>query len=214
MKRFYIVVYFSMLCTIGFAKQRNSSLVQRNHDKCKQFLLRRAVFNATVMNTGIGMPPHFVNGRIHPGFELGLQKQLSKKSLKSSLDYSVSLGYFSIASLQRAMYLKPGLGYTILLSKKLFFRPSLNLSLMNVYQSNDEFEFKGNGNYDKVSSARFQVAPSLGLAAGIGLVQLSKWNIGLLLKYEFGVQLPFSQLSSILPLNQIHIGFNFKPVSN
>ncbi len=212
--RLIFIIVLSMLNVYGFAKNSHHTIAPKSLSGCKKFLFNNSLFHASILNTGIGMPPNIINGRLHPGIELGFQKKMTKNEKKSTLDYSFNLGYFSIRSLEQASYLKPGIGYSFCISKRFCIRPSLNGSLMMVRQLNDEFKFKGNGNYETVSPLRFQVAPSLGLETSINLFQLSKMDIGFRLKYEFGVQLPFSLLSSVLPLNQLHIGVNLKPLIN
>ena len=82
----------------------------------------------------------------------------------------------------------------------------LNLSLMGVQQINDEFKMNSNGEYEQVSKLRFQVMPAAGVETFIPLCHAKNKQCALTLGYEFGVQLPFSVISTILPINQIHIG--------
>ncbi|MCC7030080.1 MAG: hypothetical protein IT257_07225 [Chitinophagaceae bacterium] len=86
----------------------------------KQTILKyfqNSTLRATLLNAGIGMPPHFVNGRLHPGFEAGLQKAFNNHPSRSHGVYAMQLGYFSQRSLQRALYLKPGIGFSVQLHK-------------------------------------------------------------------------------------------------
>ena len=85
---------------------------------------------------------------------------------------------------------------------------------MLVRQINDEFTYTGNGNYERVNRSRFQINPSFGVDAVLKIGDLKKYRYGLMLGYEFGVQLPFSELSSVLPLNQLKIGMRLENIDH
>jgi hypothetical protein len=155
-----------------------------------------------LLNVGIGMPHHPVNGRIQPGLYLSLNHPIKLTKL-SKYDYELGFGYFAQQALQRASFISLGLGRKIELSRKLHFRPAISHDLMLVRNSNDEFRFISGGKYQKVSPYRFQQRTSIGMSLGCRLAQLKKYNISTQIGYQFGVQYPFSNLSGILPLNQI-----------
>jgi hypothetical protein len=154
----------------------------------------------------IGMPNHIVNGRLHPGLELGIASSLRKTSRRNYLDYQFHLGYFSQRFLQQNLYLKPSLGYAFKVYKSIHIRPSLHGAFMLNRQKNDEFKYTGNGQYEKVSPYRFQFMPGLGLSLWGKAYSAKRWTLYPTLGYEFGMQLPFSSISSLLPLNQLKIG--------
>ncbi len=175
-------------------------------------ILHHFTWRATFLNGAIGMPPHFINGRLHPGVDLGFQSDLFRKNKKNKIDYTLLAGYFSVRSLQSLTYLKPGIGYAIKVYKSTYIRPNLNVSAMYVRQINEEFKFVSPGKYEIVRHARFQVMPSLGVEALISISKIKARQLNLILGYEFGMQLPFSEISSILPINQLHLGFQYKPI--
>ncbi len=160
-----------------------------------------------IKNFGIGMPPHFVNGRAHLGVEIGTQHLFISKK-KSSFLYQYSLGYFSQQSLQRALFLRPGIGYQGYFFKQFYIKPQLHVAAMWVRQINEEFVFQSNGEFKKISSSRIQWMPSLGAELGLPLFQHKNRIYHARAGYDFGVQLPFSALSKILPINQIYIGIS------
>ena len=86
-----------------------------------------------------------------------------------------------------------------------------NLSLMIVQQINDEFKLNAHGEYEQVSKMRFQLMPSFGLETGIPVTKSKRFSYFLILGYELGMQLPFSVISSVLPINQLHIGVAISP---
>lgn len=172
----------------------------------KDRLLHRSRYQVSLTNSAIGTPPHFMNGRLHPGFEAGLLTPLGKGHRKNTADAHLLFSYFSQASLQRSIGLKPGIGYRIRLYKELGLRPKLSLNLMAVQQLNEEFKFSGNGQYEKVNPWRLQFMPSLGLEAYHPLFTMKQRVVALTLGYEFGMQLPFSVISSLLPMSQLQIG--------
>ncbi len=173
--------------------------------------LQKFSWQVTIQNASIAMPPHIINGRLHPGFEMGMNKAFQTKHKTSFFNYNFLLGYTAQQSLQRTMYLKSGLGYSISLFKKWYIRPSLQMSWMRVRQSNDEFEYIGNGEYKTVDRNRFQCMTSVGFETGIPILQRKKMQYEALLKYEFGIQYPFSIISATLPINQIHFGIKINP---
>lgn len=175
--------------------------------------LKSSAYQISSTNTAIGMPPNFVNGRLHPGFSLGLQRSFSEITKKNYWDYSAHLGYFAIPSLQRALFLKPGIGYTLPIHKKIGLRPNVNSSFMLVSQINNEFQYVGSGQYEQVNKNRIQIMPSFGLEAFVLINRTKHFKYDALFGYEFGVQLPFSELSSILPLNQLKMGLRFKKIN-
>lgn len=164
-------------------------------------------YRMALTTTGIGMPPNFINGGLHPGLQVGFQRALKAGS---KLDYSFDLEYFAIPSLQRVAAFRPSLGFPIQLAKWIELRPNVNLALMLTHQLNDEFRFTSTGQYEAVGKNRLQVSPSIGLETFIQLAQKQKMNYELMLGYAFGMQLPFSALSSLLPLNQLKVGVRLK----
>jgi len=172
----------------------------------KDRLQHRSRYQLSLTNSAIGTPPHFINGRLHPGGEAGLLTPLGKAHRKNSADVHLLFSYFSQASLQRNVGLKPGIGYRIRLYKQLSLRPKLSLNLMAVQQINEEYRYTSGGQYEKVNPWRFQCLPSLGLEAYYPLFKVNERPIVLTLGYEFGMQLPFSVISAFLPVNQLQIG--------
>jgi hypothetical protein len=168
--------------------------------------LQHADVRFDILNAGIGMPPHFINGRLHPGFQLGLQHPFRQKHRKSYGEYFLGAGYFAQRSLQRAFFLKPGIGYTVPIYKGITIRPVCHLSLMTVKQINDEFKLNDHGVYEQVSKYRFQMMPSFGLETAVPVAHGKHRCCAITLGYDFGLQLPFSALSSLLPMNVLHAG--------
>jgi len=204
MTRSIVFLYLIILPSFVFAQtnQEESTKIESRFSR----ILRSHDVRVALQNVGIGMPPNFVNGKLHPGLLIGIQKKIRRTT---QWDYHLDLGYFAIHSLQRVAYIKPGMGYTVSIAKKLELRPTINFALMGVGQINDEFKFV-NGQYEKVARHRLQVAPSFGLESFTTVVKKKNIAYQAMLAYEFGVQLPFSSLSSILPLNQIKIGVRIK----
>lgn len=154
------------------------------------------------------MPPHFINGRWHPGLNLCLDKMITKRH---GFKHQYALGYFAQRSLQRVAYIKGGMAYRYPVWNNLYLQPSLNLSVMDVRNSNKEFKFE-NGHYKELSRNRLQLMPSFGMELGSVIGHSKHTDYGVLFRYEFGVQLPFSQISAILPMNQLHVGFFLQPL--
>jgi hypothetical protein len=205
-------IFFLLLIIISL----NSFAFYKRIDKVEKITIQHSfflnkLFFASLTTTGIGIPPNFVNGRLHPGFDIGFLRYNENQIKKINFDYALSLGFYSIRYLQHVSYFKPSLGLALGSYSKYYFRSSFNVAVMLVQQLNDEFKYIGNGLYEKVPKSRMQLAPSLGLEGGLPILKSLKKDIGLKLKYEFGFQLPFSLLSSVLPLNQFHIGINVKP---
>ncbi len=194
-----------------FTLQSFAHLEDAERKKTRKGILHHFTWRATFLNGAIGMPPHFINGRLHPGVDLGIQSDLFRKNKKNKIDYTLLAGYFSVRSLQSLAFLKPGVGYAIKVYKSHYIRPHLNVSAMYVRQINAEFKYIGSGNYEMVRHARFQVMPSIGAEALVPISKSKNHQLNLILGYEFGMQLPFSEISSILPINQLHLGFQFKP---
>jgi hypothetical protein len=204
MIRTFIIFFLIFLPFFG----KTQTVSEKPAEKERRFsnFLSTYDYRMAVQNTGIGMPPNFVNGKLHPGFLVGFQKNIKPHS---RWDYHVDFGYFAIHSLQRTAYLKPGIGYAIPIAKTFELRPFLNLGFMGVGQINDEFKFV-NGQYEKGARHRLQIAPGFGLESFFTVVKKKNREFQAMLAYEFGTQLPFSSLSSILPLNQIKVGVRIK----
>lgn len=174
-------------------------------------LLRKFCYSIQATNNAIGTPPHFINGRMHLGVEIGLQKDIIQNDHNNKLDFHLSAGYYSQKSLQQNTYLKPSLGYVFKIYKSLCIRTGLQTSLILNRQLNDEFIYSGNGTYKKVSPYRFQFMPSLGISSWIKLFTSQKLSLYPTMGYEFGMQMPFSSISMLLPTNQLKIGLILKP---
>lgn len=203
------ILLLSFISINSFAFYKRIDKVEKSTFQ-HSFLSNKLLF-ASLTTSGIGIPPNFVNGRLYPGFDIGLLRYKEKQIKKINFDYALSLGFYSIRYLQSVSYLKPSFGLTLGSYSKYYFRSSFNVAGMLVQQLNDEFKYTVNGIYEKIPKSRMQLAPSLGIEGGLPILKSSKKDIGLKLKYEFGFQLPFSLLSSVLPLNQFHIGINVKP---
>lgn len=208
------VIFFILLVSTfaGRAEKKSYDVEDRQSQKPVPSLQFKIQYQLSFMNAGIGMPPHFFNGRLQPGFEFGAGFNTIKKPRRSKTEYNVLVGYFAHRSLQRVAYIKPGFGYSIYIYKNLRVKPMFNCSVMLAHQLNDEFRYTGNGTYEKVSPNRMQFMPAAGLEATAPLATFKNYSTGLMLKYEFGLQLPFSDLSALLPVNQIHIGFKIKKI--
>lgn len=165
-------------------------------------LLHHYDIQAHIMNAGIGMPLHFINGRLQPGVQLGMMSHLKKK--KGFL-HQYGVGYFAHRSLQRICYVRAGMQYAFPVYKKLYLHPQANFSGMIVRQTNREFKFV-NGVYKEVGSTRLQLMPSLGMDISYPVLHHGSWSYSLYAGYEFGIQYPFSTLSSTLPIQQIKLG--------
>ena len=176
----------------------------------KPGVLQRHDLHALLTTNVIGMPSHAFNGRIHPGFEIGFTRRLSKSSKKNYLDYQDNIGYFSQRYLQQNLYFKPSLGYAIKTFKSLYLRPCIQSALILNRQKNQEFKYVGNGQYEKVSPYRFQFMPTFGLSAWFKAFEQKKYSLYPTFAYEFGMQLPFSGISSLLPINQFKAGIRLK----
>lgn len=199
-KKLLISSSFLFFTIFAYAKKSNIS--------CS--ILQKSDYRISIFNAGIGMPPHFINGRLHPGIELGLQKPLFKKTKKSFINYSLLIGYFTQQSLQRSFYIKPDIGYQINISNNFSLRPLLSASLMGVQQINKEYKLNDKGEYEQAPRNRCQVMPSIGLEASYSFHKSKKMQYAAFVGYQFGVQLPFSSISSILPINQLHVGIQLK----
>lgn len=199
---FFIVLWCTLSYTLAVAGPKRATMFKKISENAGLKLL--------VFNQAIGMPPSFVNGRLHPGVELGIQAPFIHKNKNSFLDYSLSLGYFSQQQLQRVVFIKVGSGYRFQLVKGFSLRPSLNLSAFYVSQLNDEFIYQGNGVYEKYKGKKIQAKPGIGVDLLSPTLKFKSVNFNLIGGYEFGLQLPFSLLSSTLPLNQLHVGILVK----
>lgn len=189
------IILFLFLIGCGFGSIAKPS-------NCCQTIKQHYDVEISLLHAGIGMPNHLINGRIQPGLNLGI---IRKQPNKKHVQHHVLFGIFRQQALQTALFVKPGIGYRIHIFKNFQLRPQINLALMGVRNSNKEFKWE-NGQYEAVNRNRFQVMPSLGLEAIYHGFKIQKYPIGIVLRYEFGMQLPFSNLSAVLPINQIAIG--------
>lgn len=190
-------LFFTLFYMVGFGK-----------NKLHNFFEKRAT-SIVVQHAGVGMPLHGINGRFQPGFELGIEKLKSRKHF-ISLQYT--FGYMAQRSLQRSFYLKPSLGYNYFVFKnKLKIKPHLDFAIMLTRQTNKEFKLE-NGRYERVNPLRFQVMPTAGLDVGLPIKKNNHKQYSLLAGYAFGIQLPFSELSTILPINQFRIGLQIHTI--
>ncbi|MGI9191898.1 MAG: hypothetical protein ACR2IL_07325 [Chitinophagaceae bacterium] len=180
------------------------SLALHAGDSCR-FLLRHDI-QATLHNAAIGMPPHIINGRMHPGLEVGFLQTLSKKVHKNNPEQGVFLGYMAQQALQRSIYAKYLLGYKIKTYKSWWVKPGLQLGVMAVHQRNAEFKLNAQGQYEKISVLRAQFLSGLHLETGLHVGYFKQYPLQLVGRYEFAMQWPFSQISSLLPINQVHVG--------
>lgn len=163
-----------------------------------------------VQHAGIGMPQHGINGRLQPGFELGFHRLQAKKRY-AGIHYA--LGYMAQRSLQRSYYVKPSLFYYYtVVQHKLIVQPHLDLGVLLTRQTNKEFKFE-QGVYDRVNPLRMQCLPSLGIDLHTPIYKTKKYTYNAVLGYAFGLQLPFSELSTILPINQFRIGIQFHSIN-
>jgi hypothetical protein len=200
MRNLLLIAFFILFAESANAVKKNSFIKPYFH---------QSTWHLCLLNASIAMPPHFFNGRIQSGFEVGMYHRL-KKNKKKSFEYSASLGYFAQQSLQRNLYIKPGISKSYRVYKSYQIRPAFNHSFVLARQTNDEFKYTGNGQYEQQSHYRFQLMPSFALSANGKVYQSKKCQFDALLSYEFGVQFPFSSLSSILPIQQIHLGILIK----
>jgi hypothetical protein len=201
----YLIIAFATLLSLSSWAIGSSSV----DTKAKKQVSRKQgyVYQFSVLNGGIGMPPAIFNGRIQPGVEVGISKAISKNSKKKKLAIQVNAGYMRQKSLQRVVFVKPAIAYNVKVTKKLSVQPSVGLSLMAAQQANKEFTFnETTQSYSKVSPIRLQTMPSVGVSPVYNIYQDKRYQYALFAKYEFGTQLPFSALSNILPVNMVNIG--------
>jgi hypothetical protein len=185
-----------------------------NGDQAKKATKKKATPSYTfgLYNAGIGMPPKIFNGGMQPGVEVGYSKPIKKNSAKKKLAVQINAGYMRHRSLQRSLYVKPTVVLNVPITKKLSIQPSLGLSVMMTQQINKEFKFnEATGNFSKVPSFRLQTMPVVGVAPVYNVYQDKRYQYALFAKYEFGAQLPFSALSSILPVNMVQLGIRITP---
>jgi hypothetical protein len=180
------------------------ALTLKAGDSCR-FMLRHDL-QASIHNAAIGMPPHLINGRIHPGLEVGFLQTLSKKTHKNNPEQGVFLGYMAQQALQRSLYAKYLLGYKIKTYQSWWVKPGLQLGIMGVHQRNAEFKINAQGQYEKISALRAQFLTGLHLETGLHIGYFNQYPLQLIGRYEFAMQWPFSQISSLLPINQVHLG--------
>ena len=173
-------------------------------DSCR--FLQKHDIQASFHNAAIGTPPHFINGRIHPGLEVGFLHTLSKKAHKNNPEQGFFLGYMAQQALQRSLYAKYLLGYKIKTYKSWWVKPGLQLGIMGVHQRNAEFKLNTQGQYEKISALRAQFLSGLHMETGLHIGYFKEYPLQLVGRYEFAMQWPFSQISSLLPINQLHLG--------
>lgn len=181
-------------------------LVTAQNKKKHQPFFKRYMFQAQFLNAGIGLPPHIVNGRAQPGFQIAVVKALKRKH---GLLPQLGLGYFAHRSLQRAAYFKAGLSYAIPVAHSFFIQPNLNVYGMRIRRSNREFKFI-NGSYQELDRYSSQVMPSGGIDFVLPINISIVWKYSIICGYEFGVQYPFSALSSTLPIQQLKMGIQLQ----
>lgn len=181
-----------------------SSSIALAGDSCR-FLIKHDI-QASLHNAAIGTPPHFINGRLHPGLEVGFLQTLSKKQHKNNPEQGIFLGYMAQQALQRSLYAKYLLGYKIKTYKSWWVKPGLQLGVMGVHQRNAEFKLNAQGEYEKISALRAQFLTGLHLETGLHIGYFKQYPLQLVGRYEFAMQWPFSQISSLLPINQMHLG--------
>lgn len=166
------------------------------------WLLKNYNLQVQVMSAGIGLPPHIIDGRVQPGLQGALA---SRKKNNHGITYQIGLGYFAHRSLQRIAYLKAGIQYILPIGTSFSIQPNLNVYALGVRRTNREFQFV-NGTYEEIKRTALNGMPTAGLDAIIPLAQSILWRYSLLLGYEFGVQYPFSALSSTLPIQPLKFG--------
>lgn len=204
------VILKLLLCIISLTPLHAISKEQKS---CKfNRYIKESEVRLAVLNAGIGMPPHFLNGRLQPGVQLGLQHPFRQRHKKCFGDYTLWAGYFAQRSLQRSSFIKPGLGYSVPVYKHIMLRPAFHLALMSVRATNDEFKRNDQGIYEQVSRCRFQIMPGFGAETSMPLAHRNKFQYAFTFGYELGFQLPFSQISSVLPMNIFHAGIKINSI--
>jgi hypothetical protein len=76
-----------------------------------------------------------------------------------------------------------------------------------VTQTNDEFRLNERGEYVQATRMRLQLLPAAALSVYSLFLHKKTFDAGLSLQYRFMMQYPFSNLSAILPMNQLMAGF-------
>lgn len=205
----YLSIFLLSVISFGALALGTTTNNQKKSAKVKPV----KTYQFSLLNSSIGMPPKFINGRMQPGVEVGFSKPLTKRtSAKKKLAVQVNAGYMRQRSLQRNFYVKPAATVSFPVTKKLSIQPSLGLGLMMTQQINKEFKFnEATGTYTKAPSVRFQTLPALGVAPVYNVYQDKRYQYALFAKYEFGAQLPFSALSGILPMNMLQFGIKITP---
>jgi hypothetical protein len=198
-----IILFTSISLHAAFKSVGKKSKQSKSITKVLQ---NKAVKSFSLFNSGITMPTKPINGRLHGGVELGYKAALLKKN--KHLLIGTDFGFFYQKGMQSAFYIKPAVSYNFNATNKLSFEPKLGAGLLVSSKYNKEFKLNTDGTYSQVNRLVPQFVGSFGVQSNYEVFKNKNLKCNVFVKYEFAAQLPFSSISSLLPLTLMHLGFS------
>jgi hypothetical protein len=172
-------------------------------------LPKKTTFQFGLLNSAISTNK-VINGTPHLGVEVGFSVPLNKNAKKQRFTVGADAGYFFQKGLQSGAYIKPNIAYTIPVAKGVTLQPRIGLGYMLTTNSNNEFKLGTNGEYSKISPYNSQMLASVGVQPNFSIYNSKQYRYNAYLRYEFGMQTPFSTISTLLPMTMMHIGLKIE----
>jgi hypothetical protein len=169
---------------------------------------KKAQLHASINNNAVSMPNVPINGSIHPGFTLGYAQAFKPFPW---LKYGVDVGYFFQKGLQSGLSVSPTFSANSKIYKRLYLKYLITSGALLVKNYNPEFVKNTDGSYKKTSALHFQYIGGVGLEPQYNFYRSKKYEWFLGVRYQFNAQLPFSAISSLLPITQIQVTLTLKP---
>lgn len=144
----------------------------------------------------------------HPGFEFGYENFFKDKR-KHLFSFSIKLGYYFHKEFYHGLTIKPAINYYYVTDRKLYFGAEINSGYLHIFHDKKLFEQNNNGEYQKINNyGKPKFMPSLALSSGYQFHKNDQNHIDLFVKYEFGLEMPFSKGIGIpvFPHSFIHLG--------
>jgi hypothetical protein len=205
MKIFLTILASVLITTASFGFVKNAT-----KKASKKVFSKNTTYHIGLLNSAITMPTKILNGTPHLGVEVGFSAPLKKDAKKQRFNIGADAGYFYQKGLQSVTYLKPNIAYNIAITKKINIQPRISAGAMLTNNLNNEFKANADGVYQKTSPLNLQAFGSIGVQPNVNVYNSKHFTYDAYLRYEFGMQGPFSAISAVLPLTMFHLGVNIK----
>lgn len=144
----------------------------------------------------------------HPGFELGYDHFFGK-NIRHQFLYSIKVGYYFHKAIHHGVTIKPAISYFYVTNNNLYFGSELNLGYLHAFTDETLFKQNENGDYKKITNwGKPKFMPTIAFSSGYQFHKEDKEYLDLFIKYEFGLETPFSKGIGIpiFPHSFIHLG--------